>query len=148
MKTRFLLPALALGAAWAFSGCGSIGEPLAERFHRPPVVQSFTAPADKVFAAARDALQAMGYTIRTAHPQTGEIEAFGAVGIDDRFRSADQRNCRVRVVPLPDGSVDVRLEVREQMEERTASGMARQSERVLPQGAIHDHFFAELQRRL
>lgn len=148
MKTRVLPVTLVLGAVCLVSGCSSLGEPLAERFHRPPVVQSFAASPETVFAAATESLRAMGYTIRTARAATGEIEAYGSVGIDDGFQSANQRNCRVRVVPLPDGSVDVQLEVREQMEERTNAGMARQSERVLPQGGVHERFFAELQHRL
>jgi hypothetical protein len=148
MKTKLLLLVFALGAAFPFVGCDSIGEPIAERFNHPPVKRAFEAPTEKVFAAAVASLREMGYTIRAAKEKTGTIEAYGRLGIDDSFRTSNQHNCRVTINALPDGSSDVQIEVREQVEERTGAGAYRQSEQVLPFGGIHQRFFDEIQSRL
>ena len=148
MKSQFLALSLALGAAFLLAGCDTIGEPLGERFNRPPVTQVFAAPAPEVFDAAVASLRAMGYTLRSAKAAAGVIEAYGRLGIDDSFRESSQHNCRVTITETPDGAADVRIEVREQMEERTGAGLMRQSERVLPRGGVHERFFAEVQARL
>lgn len=148
MKTKLLSLVFALGAILFTAGCDTIGEPLAERFNRPPVKHTFEAPEAKVFTAAVASLREMGYTIRSAKAKTGTIEAYGRLGIDDSFRSSNQHNCRVTIAALPDGSADVQFEVREQVEERTTAGSYRQSEQVLPFGGIHQRFFDELQSRL
>jgi hypothetical protein len=148
MNTKLLLLVLALGAAFPFAGCDTIGEPIAERFNHPPVKQVFEAPTAKVFAASVASLREMGYTIRSAKEKQGTIEAYGRLGIDDSFRTSSQHNCRVTINALPDGSSDVQLEVREQVEERTGAGGMRQSEQVLPLGGVHQRFFEEVQSRL
>ena len=148
MKSRLLILVLALGAAFPFAGCDTIGEPLTERFNRPMVAQTFEAPAAKVFDAAVASLRAMGYTIRTAKGSAGVIEAYGRLGIDDSFRASNQHNCRVTIAATPDGAAEVQIEVREQVEERSGAGIMRQSEQVLPRGGVHERFFAEVQARL
>jgi hypothetical protein len=148
MKLKLVLSVLALAAALFVGGCDSVGSPLAERFSPAPVVRTFEATPERAFAAAKGALEAMGYTIRSARVKTGVIEATGRLAIDDSFRSSDQHSCRVEITPTPDGAAVVRLEVREAAEERTNAGAMRQSERVLPQGGTHERFFAELQSRL
>ena len=139
---------LVLGAALLAGGCDSVGGAMAERFAPAPVVRTFEAKPERAFAAATAALEAMGYTIRSARPKTGVIEAAGRLAIDDSFRSTDQHSCRVEITATPDGAAVVRLEVRESSEERTNAGAMRQSERVLPLGGTHERFFSELQSRL
>jgi hypothetical protein len=146
LKSLFSLPALL--AALLLGGCQSMGGSLAERFNPAPVVRTFEAPQDRVFVAAKAALEALGYTVRSALPKRGVIEASGRLFLDNSFRSSDQLSCRVEITPTLEGPVAVRLEVRKASEERTAAGAMSQSERVLPQGATHDRFFEELQRRL
>ena len=148
MRTKLFPLVFALAAIVFTAGCDTVGEPLAARFNRPPVQRTFEAPAEKVFPAAVAALREMGYTIRSARAKSGTIEAYGRLGIDDSFRSSNQHNCRVTISDLPDGSADVQLEVREQVEERTTAGGYRQSEQELPFGGIHQRFFDELQSRL
>ncbi|MFT3829195.1 MAG: hypothetical protein QM691_05745 [Opitutaceae bacterium] len=148
MHTKLLSLVFALGAVLCTTGCDTVGEPLAERLSRPPVKRSFEAPEAKVFTAAVASLREMGYAIRSTKAKSGTIEAYGRLGIDDSFRSSNQHNCRVTIAALPDGSVEVQFEVREQVEERTTAGGYRQSEQVLPFGGIHQRFFDELQSRL
>ena len=148
MKSKLLVLALALGATFPFAGCDTIGEPIAARFNHPPVKQVFEAPTPQVFAAAVASLREMGYTIRSAKEKLGTIEAYGRLGIDDSFRTSNQHNCRVTINALPDGSSDVQIEVREQVEERTGAGGYRQSEQVLPVGGVHQRFFEEVRSRL
>lgn len=148
MKTKSILSALAVLAALMLGGCESVGGSLAERFSPAPVVRTFEAPPERAFVAAKAALETMGYTIRSARPKRGVIEATGRVTVDDSFRSSDQYSCQVEITPTPDGAAVVRLEVREASEERTNAGAMRQSERVLPQGGTHARFFEELQSRL
>jgi hypothetical protein len=148
MKPKLVCSVLALVVASFMGGCESMGDSLAERFSPAPVVRTFEAAPEHAFAAAKGALEAMGYTIRHARVKTGVIEATGRLSIDDSFRSSDQHLCRVDITPTPDGAALVRLEVREASEERTNAGAMRQSERVLPFGGTHERFFAELQSRL
>ncbi len=148
MKTKSLTLLLALGAAVFLGGCDTIGEPLSRRFNPPPVKEVVEAPANRVFDAAVAALREMGYTIRSAKPKQGLIEAYGRLGIDDAFRASNQHNCKVTIVATPDGAADVQIEVREQVEERTGAGLMRQSEQVLPRGGVHQRFFDELRSRL
>ncbi|MBK8479047.1 MAG: hypothetical protein IPL39_23020 [Opitutaceae bacterium] len=148
MKTKSILPALAVLVALLLGGCESVGGSLAARFSPVPVVRTFEAPPERAFVAAKAALETMGYTIRSARPKSGVIEATGRVAIDDSFRSSDQYSCRVEVTSTPDGAAVVRLEVREASEERTNAGAMRQTERVIPNGGTHERFFEELQRRL
>lgn len=148
MNTKTLVFALAASAMLLTAGCDTIGDPLAARFNPAPVERVVEAPAAKVFEAAVASLRAMGYTIRSARARTGEIEAYGRLGIDDGFRSSSQHNIRVRISGTDDGAARVGLEVREQAEERTGAGAYRQSEQTLPPGGIHERFFAELQSRL
>lgn len=148
MKTKSLFSALAVFAALLLGGCESVGGSLAARFSPVPVVRTFEAPPERVFVAAKAALETMGYTIRSARPKRGVIEATGRVAIDDSFRSSGQYLCQVEITPTPDGAAVVRLEVREASEERTNAGAMRQAERVIPNGGTHERFFEELQRRL
>ena len=149
MKLKHFSLGLGVVAALFLGGCESVGGSLSERFSPAPVVRTFEAPPERAFAAARGALEAMGYIIRSARPKSGVIEATGRLALDDSFRSADQHSCRVEITATPDGvAAVVRLEVREASEERTNAGAMRQSERVLPQGGTHLRFFEELQRRL
>lgn len=148
MKSKLLSLGLALGAVFFLGGCDTIGEPLAERFSPPPVKRVVEAPPARVFDAAVAALREMGYTIRSAKAKEGMIEAYGRLGIDDSFRSSSQRNCRVWITATPDGASDVRIEVREQVEEKTGAGAMRQSEQTLPFGGVHQHFYDQLQSRL
>ncbi len=148
MNTKLLSLLLALGAAFLMAGCDTIGEPLSERFSPPPVKRVVEAPAARVFAAAKEALVAMGYRIGASSPKSGRLEAYGRLMVDDGFRASTQHNCRVTIVELPDGACDVQFEVREQMEERTGAGAMRQSEQTLPWGGVHERFFAEVQARL
>ncbi len=148
MNTKSLSLVLALGAAFFVAGCDTIGEPLAERFNPPPVKRIVEAAPDRAFSAAVASLKEMGYVIRTAKAKTGLIEAYGRLGIDDSFRSTNQHNCRVTITATPDGAAEVRIEVREQLEERTGAGAMRQSEQTLPFGGIHQRFYDELQSRL
>ncbi len=148
MNTKFLSLLLAIGAAVLLGGCDTIGEPLGRRFNPPPVQEIVEAPAERVFDAAVAALREMGYTIRSAKPKQGLIEAYGRLGIDDAFRSSNQHNCKVTIVATPDGAADVQLEVREQVEERTGAGQMRQSEQILPRGGVHERFYAEVRSRL
>lgn len=148
MKTRFLSLSLALGAVLFTAGCDTIGEPLAARFDRPAVERMFEAPESRVFEAAVAALKEMGYTIRSARARSGEIEAYGRLGINDRFNASSQHNCRVRVLETAEGLTKVEFEVRQQVEERTGAGQYRQSEQELPEGGIHERFFLEIETRL
>ncbi len=148
MQTRFPSLVLALVALLFTAGCETIGEPLATRFDRPPVERVYEAPETRVFEAAVAALKEMGYTIRSARPRTGEIEAYGRLGIDDSFSASSQHNCRARVLETAEGVTKVEFEVRRQVEERTGAGLYRQSEQEMPEGGIHERFFLELESRL
>jgi len=148
MKTRILTLVLALGAVLFVAGCDTVGEPLARRFNPTPVKQVVEAPIEKVFPAAVAALKEMGYKIRRATQKEGVIEAYGRLDIDDSFRSSSQHNCRVVITALLDGSCDVQIEVRDQVEEHTGAGGLRQTEQVRPFGGIHQRFYDEVHRRL
>lgn len=148
MKSKQVFSVLALLAAVLLAGCHSMGGSLSERFNPAPVVRTFEAPQDRVFVAAKAALEAMGYTVRSALPTRGVIEASGRIFQDNSFRSTDQHSCRVEITSTREGAVTVRLEVRKASEERTAAGAMSQSERVVPEGGTHARFFEELQGRL
>ena len=149
MKTKSLCSLLAVFTALLLAGCESLGDSLAERFTPPPpVVRTLEASPDRVFTAATAALEAMGYTIRSARPKTGVIEASGRLFLADSFRAANQHSCRLEITATPDGAAVVRLEVREASEERTNAGAMRQAERIVPEGGTHKRFFEELQGRL
>jgi hypothetical protein len=108
---------LTLFLVLALAGCESTGG-FSERF-RPaePELRSFGQPVEQVFAAARNALQLMGFKVTRASEASGRIEAVNAVRADAALRSSSQVSVKVSLESTLDGGTDMRVWMTEVVED-------------------------------
>lgn len=73
------------------------------------VEREFSAPAEVVFEAAREALEEEGYVVRRAHEAPLEIEALTPIRPNGAFGGAAQGRARVSIHPVELEGTRVRL---------------------------------------
>jgi len=153
MNLRLILLATTLAAGGALiGGCESmrsVRESMHDRIAGvPPKVRVFPGDSKQVYAAARLAMGKLGFEQTRGGPAQGELEGVTRIGGGDSLRSSRQREMTVHLVPLDDGTVEVRVLLVDIEEEDFSKVSNPATETQLRESALYDAFFGELSRQL
>lgn len=150
MKTFSLLLAvfgLALAGCESISDAtGGIREKLAAR--NQPHTRTFAAEPRATYEAARGALDQMDFRFLRGGPAQGELEGMGGVSPGDTPGSARQIAITVRLSPAATGGTEVRVWLREIIEEDPSHNTGRATESPLRDTGLYEAFFRNLQQGL
>jgi uncharacterized protein with GYD domain len=106
---KLILPLLLSLLTLALAGCDTLAdttqrvrEKLGPR--EEPRLKVFAADQRATYAAARIAIDKMGFRFLRGGPAQGEIDAVNAIAADDSLRGARQLSLKIRLRTMADGS--------------------------------------------
>jgi hypothetical protein len=143
---------LVAAIAACLPGCESIHsmrESVRERIVGvPPHVRVVQGDEKQVFTAARLAMARLGYEMVRGGPAQGELEGLTRVGAADDFHSSRQREITINLLPGEAGAVEVRVWVKEIVENDFGRASNPASEMPVRDASAYDAFFEQLQVQL
>ena len=150
MHLRHFTSVLVLAAGWGLlAGCESVRDTVRDRFtSMPPQVRVVQGDAKQVFAAARLAMARFGYEMVRGGAAQGEIEGVTRIGGGEDFRSSQQREITIHLESLGNGSIAVRVVIKEIVEDEFSKVSNPATETPVRDTPVYDAFFEELQRQL
>lgn len=130
------------------AGCETSGG-LGERF-RPaePELRSYDFPAVRVHAAARIALQRMGFKITRSSESGGRLEAVNAVRADAALRGASQITVKIALEETLDGGTDMRVWMTEIVEDSFSGAGGYGTRTPLRASPLYEVLFREAEQVL
>ena len=142
-----LMVVLALG----LTGCESIQsvkESVQQRWAGPVGKQRvFAAPQREAYAAAKSAVEAMGFRFLRGGPAQGEIDAISGIRADDALRSSRQVSLKVRLRGTGEGT-EIRLILTEIIESNYNKGPGLGTETALKDTPLYEVFFRQVGQAL
>jgi hypothetical protein len=125
----------------------SIKQKLATRDQ--PHTRVFAAESRATYEAARLAVDQMDFRFLRGGPAQGELEAISSVDSSESMRGARQIAMTVRLVPaVEEGGTEVRLWLREILEDGSGQNIGQATETPLRDTALYEAFFRDLQQVL
>jgi len=83
----------------------------------PPKVRTVDGNSRRVYEAARQAMERLGYQFTNGGPAQGRLEGLSRIGEGDDFRSSRQRSISINLEDLDGGKVEVQVQITEIIEE-------------------------------
>jgi len=114
----------------------------------PPRIRTVNGDQRQVYAAARHAMEKLGFRFTGGGPAQGRLEGLTRIEGDDNFRSSRQRGIAVRLVPQEGGRVDIQLQMTEIIEEASNRSAMPATETPLRDPGAYEVFFNEVERQL
>jgi hypothetical protein len=112
-------------------------------------VRVFAADEKATYAAARAALEPMGFTFEHGGPAQREIDALSHVSGGDEPATARQFTLKAKFEPSLDGTTtEVSVKMDEIDEEDTGRNLSRATEVPLTDTPLYEVFFNEIQKKL
>ena len=151
MKSK--LAALVALSALAFAGCENFSD-TAQRVREKlgpreePRLRIYAADQRATYAAARAALDKMGFRFLRGGPAQGEIDAVNAVSGDESFRGARQISLKIRLRPLSDGRTTMVATLDEIIEADTRGRAGQGTTTPLRDTPLHEVLFRNVQQSL
>jgi hypothetical protein len=146
MKKTILGLAL-LASAFLLAGCDSISDRL--EGDTPPRVQVIQADPRTTFAAARTALDGIGFRFTHGGPAEGLMEAIGPIEPGDLPGSSHQVSLRAEFHPTLDGkSTQVDVWLRDAVEQDPEDKLHPATEAPMPDTPLYEVFFREIAQNL
>ena len=142
---------LATASALAFAGCEDVPTTLREGLAVPvtPHVRVFDANEKATYAAARAALEPMGFSFQHGGPAEREIEAISRVSGGDDLSSARQFTLKAKFDTSVDGSgTEVSVKMTEIDEEDRGRSLNGATETPLTDTPLYEVFFNEIRKKL
>ncbi|HTX64748.1 MAG TPA: hypothetical protein VMD31_03180 [Opitutaceae bacterium] len=153
MKPTGRLPLLLLAATSALlAGCESIHsmrDSVKERIvGAPPHVRVVNGDEKQVFAAAKLAMNKLGYDFVRGGPAQGLLEGLSRIDSGATFRSSRQRSITINLQPGSEGMVEVQVWIKEIEESDFDRASNPATEVPLRDPAAFDVFFETLQQEM
>jgi len=148
-RIRFFHFAILLGALLA--GCEDMPESLRNRMPggAPARVQTFPAEPKATFAAAKTALDQMGYRMTGGGPAEGRLTAISEISAGDWPGSSHQFTLRAEFHPALDASgTEVSVRMTEVVESDSANHQGQGTEAPLQDTPLVEAFFHAIQKNL
>jgi hypothetical protein len=114
----------------------------------PPRVRTVNGGLPRVYEAARQAMERLGYHFTGGGPAQGRLEGFSRIEGDDNFRSSRQRGISIRLAGLEGDRVELQVKMTELIEEDSSRSAMPAIETPVRDPAAYEVFFNEVERRL
>jgi hypothetical protein len=152
MKPMKPFALVASGLCLALAGCesvqdvtSSVRERLAAR--TAPHTHMFAAESRTLYAAARSAIDAMGFSFLRGGPAQGEIDAISGLSSDNSLRTTRQITMKVRLVAVP-GGTEARVTLSEVIEDDFNKGAGHGTESPLRDTPLYEVLFRHIEQAL
>lgn len=146
---KFSLFLLGLCAIFACSGCESLTDNVREKFVTPPPkTRLFAADSRATYAAARTAVEQIGFRFQRGGPAQGELEAVSGLTASDSLRSSRQVIMKVRLHAALDGGTEVTVRLTEVIETDASKTAGVGTETPLRDTPLYEVYFRSIQQAL
>lgn len=137
----------------ALVGCESVSDAsqrLRDRLgaRREPRMRVYSADQRATYAAARTAIERMGFRFLRGGPAQGEIDAVNAVAADDSLRGARQVAMSIRLAPAPGGGTEVSVTLDEIVETDSRNRAGQGTAAPLRDTPLYEVLFRNVQQAL
>jgi hypothetical protein len=130
------------------AGCDEIPDSLRDRIDgaEAPHVRVYAADQRTTYAAARAAVDELGFRFVKGGPATGELEALSALAPGDNQGSTQQFSLKATFSPTPDGGTEASLWLKEVVEADSANRQGFATESPLRDTPLYETFFRAIQQ--
>jgi hypothetical protein len=140
-----------LAGALLLAGCADLADTVKDTLPNegPPLLRTFPAEPRATYAAARAALDQIGFKFTHGGPAQGELRAVSEISPGDSPGSSHQFTLRAEFHPALDGSgTEVSLRLTEIVEADSTNHPGMGTETPLKDTAVAEVFFRTLQQNL
>jgi hypothetical protein len=130
------------------AGCDEFPDSLRDRIDgaEPPHVRVFPADQRATFAAARSAIDQLGFRFVRGGAASGELAALSELSPGDAQGSTQQFSLKAKLSPAPDGGTEVSVWLKEIVESDSENHQGFATESPLRDTPLYETFFHAIQQ--